>query len=290
MQSMTAFSRVQGLEKSFEWTWEIKTVNHRFLDVVFRLPESFRCLEMPLRSQLSQSLSRGRVEVTLQFKSTTGNSIPRINQAFLTELLAIADDLSKTYQIPNDLSVQSCLNWPDLFESRANVDEDFCQKKCLEFFDEALLQLTQARQREGSVICLFLEDRIGLLATHLQAIQNELCDMPQRMKEKIQAKMALLLSESSMMDSGRLEQELAVFLMRLDISEEVDRLQSHLLEMKNTIENKGAMGRRLDFLVQELHRETNTIGSKTDSKSIRTHSIEMKVLIEQMREQIQNVE
>lgn len=290
MQSMTAFSRVQGLEKSFEWTWEIKTVNHRFLDVVFRLPESFRCLEMQLRSQLSQRLSRGRVEVSLQFKSTTGNSIPRINQALLAELLAVADDLSKTYQIPNDLSVQSCLNWPELFEFTANVDEDFCQKKCLESFDEVLLQLTQTRQREGNAICLILEDKIRLLETHLQAIQNELCDLPQRMKEKIQAKISLLLSESSMIDGERLEQELAVFLMRLDISEEIDRLLSHLLEMKNTIENKGAMGRRLDFLVQELHRETNTIGSKTDSKLIRTHSIEMKVLIEQMREQIQNVE
>lgn len=290
MQSMTAFSRVQSLEEQYEWTWEIKTVNHRFLDVFFRLPEAFRCLEMQLRSQISQKLSRGRVEVSLQFKTSSSQKMPRINQAAIEELVALAEHLSRIYQIPNDLSVQSCLNWPNLFESTSPEEQDLYQQKCLNSFDKALVDLCQIRRREGEVIAVLLQDRICLLEQHLCAIENELRDTPARLKEKIQAKIAMLLSESNLIDAQRLEQELAVFLMRLDISEEVDRLRAHLLETKNTIENKGAMGRRLDFLVQELHRETNTIGSKTDSTSIRTHSIEMKVIIEQMREQIQNVE
>lgn len=290
MQSMTAFSRLHCFHEQYEWTWEIKTVNHRFLDVFFRLPDAFRCLEMQLRSQIAQKLSRGRVEVSFQFKSTSTHQAPRINQAAIAELISLAEHLSQTYQIPNDLSVQSCLNWPNIFESTSPEEQESYQKTCLQSFDKALVELCQTRHREGEAIAVLLQDRIHLLEQHLLAIENEMRDIPLRMKDKIQAKMSMMLSESTMVDAQRLEQELAVFLMRLDISEEVDRLNAHLLETKNTIEKKGAMGRRLDFLVQELHRETNTIGSKTDSTSIRTHSIEMKVIIEQMREQIQNVE
>lgn len=288
MHSMTAFSRIQSSFELYELTWEIKTVNHRFLDVFFRLPESMRFLEPHCRQLISQKLSRGRIEVSLQFKAFQAQSLPRLNQHLLNELINLSTDIADKYQIPNDFGVRSCLTWPNIWETNETGSQEVLKEKCLESFDAAINELLAVRNQEGKAIASLLKERVEGIQKHLIAIKSELINEPQRLRDKIKAKMELLVP--GVVDEQRLEQEMALFLMRLDIAEEIDRLETHLLEMNKAIENKGAIGRRLDFLIQELHRETNTISSKTDSKSISYHSIEIKVLIEQMREQIQNVE
>ena len=285
---MTAFSRTQLSYAQYEITWEIKTVNHRFLDIFFRLPESMRLLETSLRALIGQSLSRGRVEVSLQIKSYQTGQLPRLNRAMLEDLLQLSNDLSVEYQIPNDFGVRSCLSWPSIWENNDSSSQDILKEKCLESFKEALQELSTVRHQEGLAIATLLHERIELIKKHVKSIQDELLNTPHRLKEKLASKLELIMSNT--VDPSRIEQELAMLLMRLDISEELDRLETHLVEIKKAIDGKGAIGRRLDFLVQELHRETNTMSSKTDSKSISYCSIEMKVLIEQMREQIQNVE
>jgi uncharacterized protein (TIGR00255 family) len=288
MHSMTAFSRIQTSFEPYELTWEIKTVNHRFLDVLFRLPESMRFLEPHLRQLISQKLSRGRVEVSLQLKAFQSQSLPRLNQHLLNELINLSTEIADKYQIPNDFGVHSCLTWPNIWENNDTGSQEVLKEKCLESFDAAIDELLMFRNQEGQAIAFMLKERVEGIQKHLKLIKSELINEPQRLRDKIKTKMELLVP--GVVDEQRFEQELALLLMRLDIAEEIDRLETHLIEMNKAIENKGAIGRRLDFLIQELHRETNTISSKTDSKSISYHSIEIKVLIEQMREQIQNVE
>lgn len=288
MHSMTAFSRIQLSFEPYEMTWEIKTVNHRFLDIFFRLPESMRFLEPHLRQLISQKLSRGRIEVSLQLKAFQSKLLPRLNHHLLNELVNLSSEIAEKYQIPNDFGVRTCLTWPNIWETNDTGSQEVLKEKCLESFDAAINDLLMIRNQEGQAIALLLKERVLGIQKHLNEIKSELSNEPQRLRDKIKAKMELLVP--GVIDEQRLEQELALFLMRLDIAEEMDRLETHLIEMNKAIENKGAIGRRLDFLIQELHRETNTISSKTDSKSISYHSIEIKVLIEQMREQIQNVE
>jgi uncharacterized protein (TIGR00255 family) len=288
MQSMTAFSRIQCSHEQYEITWEIKTVNHRFLDIFFRLPESMRFLETSLRTLIGQTLSRGRVEVSLQIKTYQAGQLPRLNHAVVEDLLQLAKQISNDYQIANDVSVRSLLSLPNIWETNETSSQESLKEKTLDSFKESMKQLSDVRYQEGCAIAQLLSERAALLQKHVQSIKDELQGQPQRLKEKVLSKLELITSNT--VDPTRVEQEIAILLMRLDIAEELDRLETHLHEIKKTIDDKGAIGRRLDFLVQELHRETNTISSKTDSKSISYHSIEMKVLIEQMREQIQNVE
>ena len=287
MNSMTAYARSQGSWMEFSWTWEVKSVNHRFLDQFYRLPESYRRLESQLRPLVGQKLKRGRVEIFLQVKRHDEQVINQINTTLLEQLLELSDKIATNYQIANDITVSRCLSWPNMFQSTENQDDDF-YPAVLASFNEVMNQLIQGRQHEGRAIEEMLSERVEKIQGLVHLIQSQNEHQLPNLREKLNKKMALLTSQ--MVDSSRLEQELAICIMRLDITEELDRLNAHLLEIHRDFKEKDAHGRRLDFLIQELHRETNTIGSKTESKEISQMVIDMKVLIEQMREQIQNVE
>jgi len=286
MQSMTAFSRVQLIRDSNELTWEIKTVNHRYLDVFFSLPEPLRYLEAELRNILAKSLSRGRVEVVLQVKSQCNKVVPKLNEALLDNILQLSNTIASKYQIQNDLTVSSCLTLPHIWELGKEKLANDLTEQCIESFNQALQEIVAARSKEGAVIKGLLIDKAEQIKQYVQLIRSDLQDAPNRMRDKLLAKAALIIPG---LDNARLEQEIAAQLMRLDISEELDRLENHLHETVNALGQMG-MGRRLNFLVQELHREVNTISAKNDLISVSNYSIEIKVLIEQMREQIQNVE
>jgi uncharacterized protein (TIGR00255 family) len=265
----------------------VKSVNHRFLDQFYRLPESYRRLESQLRPLVGQKLKRGRVEIFLQMKRHDEQVLNQINTTFLTQFLELSEKVAKEFQIANDIKVSHCLAWPNMFQSTENQDDDF-YPAVLESFNDVMHQLIQARQQEGRAIEKMLTDRVEKIQGLVQSIQSQKELQLPALREKLNKKIALITSQ--MVDSSRLEQELAICMMRLDIAEELDRLNAHLLEIHRVFKEKDAHGRRLDFLIQELHRETNTIGSKTESKVISQMVIDMKVLIEQMREQIQNVE
>ena len=288
MHSMTAFSTKQSFIGPYELVWEVKSVNHRFLDIFFRLPENFRFLEPQLRQIITQKINRGRVEVSLAIHAASSQQLPHFNRQLLSELVEMSTRIADEYQIPNDFGVQACLNWPNLWKTDNDHSQEQLKHLCLETFDTVVDDLVGIRYQEGIAIAHLLKLRVNAIQEHLSAIEKQLQDEPERLQEKLRAKMALLIAN---VDQQRLEQELAIYLMRLDMTEEVDRLATHLHEILHVIDGQQrAIGRRLDFLIQELHRETNTISSKTDIKSIASHSIEIKVLIEQMREQIQNVE
>ena len=201
--------------------------------------------------------------------------------------MSAASLLADKYQIPNDFGVKACLTWPSVWQQNDLALETIASQAILAF-EEAIAQLSRMREQEGQAILSLIEEKRLKILSHLQLISEHQSRYPILAKEKIKAKVALLTDVS--FDRQRLEQELVLMLMRNDIAEEIDRLQTHLFELEKILYQKDALGRRLDFLIQELHRETNTIGSKTDESYISQHIIEMKVLIEQMREQIQNVE
>ena len=287
MNSMTAFARFQTTLESAELTWELKSVNHRFLDLFFRLPENLRFLEPKLRQILSKNLTRGRVEVSLHYKIHAQQSFENLNHELIDGLVSAASMLADKHQIPNDFGVKACLTWPSVWQQTDLALETVASQAILAF-EEATAQLIKMREQEGRAILSLLEEKRLKILSYLQLISEHQSRYPILAKEKIKAKVALLTDIS--FDRQRLEQELVLMLMRNDIAEEMDRLQTHLFELEKILYQKDALGRRLDFLIQELHRETNTIGSKTDESQISQHIIEMKVLIEQMREQIQNVE
>lgn len=287
MNSMTAFARLHKTLDLGDLTWELKSVNHRFLDIFFRLPENLRFLEPELRQILAKRLTRGRIEVSLQFKMHAQQSFENLNHQLIDTLVNTASLLADKHQIPNDFGVNACLTWPSVWQ-QADLEFETIATHAKSSFDDVIATLISVRQQEGRAILALLEERRQKLCTHLDVIAEYQVRYPNLAKEKIKAKMAILTDVS--FDRQRLEQELALVLMRTDIAEEIDRLQTHLFELEKVLNQKEAIGRRLDFLVQELHRETNTIGSKTDDSQISQHIIEMKVLIEQMREQIQNVE
>jgi uncharacterized protein (TIGR00255 family) len=287
MNSMTAFSRLQRLVGDYLLVWELKTVNHRFLDPFFRLPDALRAMEPQLRNIIGQYLSRGRIEISLQFKNQA-QQLPQLNEEVLAGFVNLSAQLSQRFQIANDLTVSQCLNLPNVWSNQQTTLSDEVVDEILETFKQALQQLVKNRSQEGQAIQQLLLNRVDSLVALVEQIKSLTTDNHLSFREKIQQKLQFLTSGSY--DEGRLEQELAFQLMRLDISEEIDRLETHLSEIKRVIDAKDSHGRRLDFLIQELHRETNTIGSKTDSKQVSQLTIDMKVYIEQMREQIQNVE
>jgi uncharacterized protein (TIGR00255 family) len=287
MNSMTAFARSQKTLSCAELSWELKSVNHRFLDVFFRLPENLRFLEPELRKVLGKKLTRGRVEVSLQVKFHAMQSFEQLNHQLIDSLVETASKLADKHQIPNDFGVKACLSWPSAWQQSEN-QVTLVAEEALNAFENAVDALIQMRAQEGQAISGLIEERRQKLLNHLQEIIRIQALYPSQLRDKLQAKIALLTDIS--FDRQRLEQELALILIRTDIAEEIDRLQTHLYELGKVLSQKEALGRRLDFLIQEFHRETNTIGSKTDDSQVSQHIIEMKVLIEQMREQIQNVE
>ena len=287
MISMTGFSRLQFMCDSFCMNWEIKSVNHRFLDQFYRLPESLRFIEPELRQILTSSLNRGRVEVVLQCKQQYA-TLPQANMNLLAELVKLSKNIANEYHIQDDLSTSHCFSLPMIW---SNQDTKFTEQQVqvvVESFAQAIQQLCDYRKQEGLAIQQLLQSRVENLQAYVLQIKDLSHGRQHALKEKLEQKLAMFYTGN--FDEQRLEQELVLQLMRLDIAEELDRLQTHLNEIQRVLATKGANGRRLDFLVQECHRETNTISSKTDSSQISQISIEMKVLIEQMREQIQNVE
>ena len=288
MKSMTAFSRFQLNIDQMVITWEIKSVNHRFLDQFYRLPEQFRSVEPKLRQLISQSVSRGRLEINLQFKNAQNSALPNLNEEALTDLVSLSQRISTQYQIANDLTVQSCLRMPSIWGSNEPSLSNEHIDAIVSSFQNALDVLVSCRQQEGLAIRQLLLERIHKLQSHVEQIRSLSEEALPQLKRRLHHKIDSLFEGK--FDEQRLEQELVMQAIRLDIAEELDRLSTHLNELMRVVLDDACHGRRLDFLVQELHRETNTIGSKTDSTSISQLIIDMKVFIEQMREQIQNVE
>lgn len=290
INSMTAFARCDLQKDWGSVAWEIRAVNHRFLDTGFKLPDAFKSLEMELREILRQHMRRGHIDCYLQYKpSNSGFSTLSINTTLVESLAAACTEIKKHFPEANaNLNALNVLNWPGVLQGN---DESLNEIKgnILELFKQALVVLNANRAREGAALSQLLLTKLQEIKMIVQDIKQCIPGIREMQREKIVGKLRDIQGE---LDNNRLEQELVYFAQKIDISEETERLETHVQEMLNILQSSKneAIGKRLDFLLQEFNRETNTIASKSVDASITKMAVNMKVIIEQMREQVQNIE
>ena len=287
IRSMTAFSRKELNAPWGTLSWELRSVNHRYLEVHPRLPDTLRDLENPVRESLRSTLSRGKVECTLKRKAE--NLAPtrlEINETYVKQLLEAANRLTHMTGDTSGLSVTDLLGWPGVVTT-PEADQSEIQQAALGLLQEALQDFVANREREGQMLNDIIIDRLDKIDAQVTVVRQHLPEILQAQKEKLLARLEEI---SANVDQERLEQEIVYLAQKSDVDEELDRLETHVKEVRRALKQGGAVGRRLDFLMQELNREANTLGSKSINTLTTQAAVELKVLIEQMREQIQNIE
>lgn len=288
INSMTGFARSTSDSPVGQLLWELRTVNHRYLDTQLRLPEGFRAIEAEARQLVARSLRRGKCDATLSVHATAGTAGPgKLNLERASEVIAHAMTLARQLDNPAPIDPVSLLRWPGVIEEReVAVDEAF--PLALASLEAAVAELAASRSREGARLEGLLEERCAGILVHVAAVRERLPQVLQAIREKLGEKVRSLAGS---IDPERLEQELALLAQKLDVSEELDRLEGHVAEFRATMAKADEpAGRRLDFLLQEFNREANTLASKSADAETTRHAVDLKVLIEQMREQVQNVE
>ena len=287
LNSMTGFARQAAECPLGTLTWELRTVNHRYLDVQFRLPDELRPSETDLRQQVSGQLKRGKIECSLHFRRAISEATAlKINQDLVMQLRAKLDELSEMLHESRAIDPIDVLRWPGVV-SETEIDTGPLYEEASQLLDDTLAALGKMRASEGERIAEMIESRCADIMTIATSVRARMPDVLAAVRTRQQERIAKLDIEA---DPARLETELALIAQKLDIDEELDRLDSHISEIREVMASDGAVGRRLDFLMQELNREANTLGSKSADTETTKAAVELKVLIEQMREQIQNVE
>ena len=285
--SMTAFSRQQIDSEWGALTWELRSVNHRYLEPSIRLPENFRSLETPIRKQLRDKLNRGKIECQLRFKAVEPGKINwQLDTDMITRLSRANSEINRLTGGDHSLKNIDILKWPGVI-SDESLDEEIFNNEVLELFDRALDDLIMARKREGESLKNMLLKRIESIQSITDVIRMKMPNIIAKQKENLFLRLEELKAE---FEPTRLEQEIAILAQKADVDEELDRLDAHVNEVVRILESEGQIGRRLDFLMQELNREANTLSSKSIVVETTQGAVELKVLIEQMREQIQNIE
>jgi uncharacterized protein (TIGR00255 family) len=285
--SMTGYA-VSAAELPFgTLNLELRSVNHRYLDVQFRIPDDLRALEAGLREKTTGRITRGKVEVRITVnKSPASQSGLQIDEKLLAHLKQLNDDVMTAIPDSAPLSVNDVLRWPGMLGNETLQLEDL-QEVCGRLLERVLDDLTATRGREGEKLKSVLLDRIGTMETLVRNIAPRMPQLIAGYKDKLTARLREAMVN---MDDERLKQELVLFASKIDVDEELSRLSTHFGEIRRILDKGGAVGKRLDFLMQELNREANTLGSKSVDLEVTRTSMELKVLIEQMREQIQNIE
>ena len=287
INSMTGFSALAEELDFASLAIEIRSVNNRYLDIQLRLTDELRVLEPTIREMISAQVSRGKVEcrVTLTSRSAVNNTAG-INLPVLRQLALWNAEVRDTLPAARDLSVADILRWNGIFESNT-PKLDKLDDKVFDLLRLSLTEFIAARAREGEKLKNFLLQRV----TQINVLRNEVAPRIPGAIKAYEVKLgARLLEAMGAHDNERLHQEIALFASKIDVDEELSRLHTHLIEIERVLEKGGSVGKRLDFLMQELHREANTLGSKSVDTEVSRASLEMKILIEQMREQIQNIE
>lgn len=287
MQSMTAFITKSEQGDWGSATWELRTVNHRYLEANFRLPTLLRDLESSLRQSLPAHLHRGKLDAALQFQPGSVNEVEiTLNKRLLKSLLKSGEEIAQLTQEVSPLRIIDLLQWPGAIHiTEADVKQ--AQTEILALFEQALADLVVCRQREGAALQAFLQSRLSAIANEVDSIRA----LQQDVADKWQSKLSTACQRAQVeLDANRLAQEILLLVQKYDIAEELDRLQTHVAEVARVVEQVGPIGRRLDFLMQEINREANTIAAKSFDARVTAASVEIKVLLEQLREQIQNIE
>ncbi|MGB0513265.1 MAG: YicC/YloC family endoribonuclease [Wenzhouxiangellaceae bacterium] len=288
LNSMTAYASLGEPGALGTLSWELKSVNHRYLDVSPRMPEEFRVLEPAVRDAFKRRLARGKVDATLRFRPDPGaeGTAVELNRPLAGALLDQVRALGEIAGSGGEPDLVRLLSWPGVVvEQRPDFDAE--RERALALLDRALDALLEARATEGRAIAAMLEARLDGILEQVGKVRDHLPAVREALARRFEERLANLSLD---VDNTRLEQEVALQLTKLDVDEELDRLEAHVAEIRRVIALDEPVGRRLDFLMQELNREANTLGSKSVAVETTGVSVELKVLIEQMREQIQNVE
>jgi uncharacterized protein (TIGR00255 family) len=284
---MTGFAASECSVGPYKLVWEIRSVNHRYLDLGFRLSEDFRPLEPKLRKLAAEVLKRGKVDCTLKITAMGNERLAAdIDAEQLATLKSLEARVLEEWPEATRLNTLEILRWPGVLKDEAS-DRESLLKPALDVFGAALNELKAAREREGNRLGDMLTERLNAIETLMTSIDGLLVDAAPRYRDKLLERLTKLDVE---VNPERLEQELALIAQRTDVSEEADRLKAHLAEIRDTLELREPVGRRLDFLIQELNREANTLSSKVQDDELVRRAVDLKVLIEQMREQVQNIE
>jgi uncharacterized protein (TIGR00255 family) len=287
LHSMTGFGRVEADAPDGRIEIEIRSVNHRYLDLSFRLPEGFRPLEQELRELVSANIKRGKVDVTVTF--TAGNDAshtPQLNLARVDEVVTQVEAIAGRMQNPAAVSPIALMRIPGVLEEQS-IDIEANLAATRDAVRDATGDLRIARASEGAKVRAMLEERCVDIEKIVAAVKQRLPEVLKEMRAKLEQRVESL---SAQVDPERLEQEIAILAQKLDVAEELDRLIAHIAEVRSGFDSDQPVGRRLDFLMQELNREANTLGSKSADTATTQAAVDLKVLIEQMREQVQNVE
>jgi len=285
-RSMTAFARCSA---DFTWgsvTCELRSVNHRFLETGFRLPDSLRPIEMPLREIARKKLSRGKVDCSLQLAFNNADASLEADLELAKRYIAMAETIAAEIRSPAAISPLEIMRWPGIIQEQT-VDADALHQAATETFVATVEQLLDGRKREGDKLAEMIEQRLAGIEEQVEIVRENLPAILSDQRKRLQQKLSDLKEQ---FDVDRLEQEMVIIANRTDVDEELDRLEAHISEIRRVLTGRESIGRRLDFLMQELNREANTLGSKSIAGVTTQASVELKVLIEQMREQIQNIE
>lgn len=287
ISSMTGFAALSREFPIGSLSVELRTVNHRYLELHFRLDEIFRNLEPVLRETLQAKLTRGKVEcrISLAAREEATNRL-EINSKLVGELAAISQAVREVSPQSREMSVGEILRWPGVLVSE-NYSADELRSACSALFAQTLAELAESRQREGAKLAQILLDKIAQIEQRVADVAPKIPQLLQAYRDKLGAKLREALSGG---DEERIRQEIALYAQKIDVDEELSRLLTHLTEVRRVLKAGGGVGKRLDFLMQELHREANTLGSKSVATETSHAALELKVIIEQMREQVQNIE
>lgn len=285
IRSMTAFA---AGERNTPWGTlgcELRAVNHRFLELGVRLPDDLRAVEPAMRERISARISRGKLDLSLRLRSGDSEDALRLNPARVAHLAAMGRNLQEHFPMLR-VELVDLLQFPGVLQSNA-ADPAALHAEALSLLDEVLGQFIEARAREGANLAANILERVDAIARHAADARTLMPAIRAGQKQKLVNRLADLPQP---LDPGRFEQELVMALQKLDVDEELDRLDSHLLELRRVLVQKDAVGRRMDFLLQEFNREANTFGSKSVDARTSALAVELKVLIDQIREQSQNIE
>jgi len=284
--SMTGYAVAARELESAVLNLELRSVNHRYLDIQFRLPDELRVIEPALRETLAAKLNRGKIECRISYAPTPGRKGVQLDEALMEQLVALEARVRSALPGAQGLTASDVLRWPGMLGSDT-LDVEALRIVCRELLEAVLEDFTVTRGREGEKLKAMLLERAA-------AVEARVAEVAPRMPQVIagfQEKLALRLKEAlANADEDRIRQEVALFANKIDVDEELTRLTTHMSELRRILDKGGAVGKRLDFLMQELNREANTLGSKAADITVTQVSMELKLLIEQMREQIQNIE
>ena len=285
-QSMTGFAPSSVTTGEMTITIELRSVNNRFLDLHIRCPESLRAFEQPWRRKIGEQIHRGKVELHIKLDDQTDNRLAEIDSEGLSRLHKMLDQVARVFPdatAPDQLSILAA---PGVLSS-AVVDEEALGRSVAKALDQALSQLVISRREEGAALEAVVLDRVATMRELLDWLKANLPILREQQQQRILHRLAQIDVEP---DAKRLEEELVYSAQKSDVEEELDRLDAHLTAIGKALQGSAPCGRRLDFLMQELNREANTLSSKATALSTTETAVEFKVLIEQMREQIQNIE